>query len=61
MQTHHSIHLHKLADASTLDKLSLSTLEQLHVQLKSDVDKLEAVSCYPVLPVFSTPPTGDQS
>ena len=52
-QTHHSTHLHKLTDASILDKLPLSTLEQLHVQLKSDLEKLDSVSYPVILAMFS--------
>ena len=37
-------HLHTIAEVNNLDKLPLSTLEKLHVQIKNDLDKLDSVS-----------------
>lgn len=44
MQVAISSHLHTIAEITQLDKLPLSTLEKLHVQLKSDLEKLDSVS-----------------
>lgn len=39
-----SNHLHTITEVSKLDKLPLSTLEKLHAQIKSDMEKLDSVS-----------------